>query len=145
MRWPHKYRSLPPLTGADLSEDGWPRREAELKTRGIDVGDYLVHELPRARKRDPELSQSHSASALPKDLVLKGEFYKWAYRSGITGVVSILAIGVMRASGAWRHVEALFFVLGGICLLAIVGLTTYSMVAFSRYVGDRKRQKARRT
>jgi hypothetical protein len=144
MGWRRRYRSIPRLTEADLSDEGWARRRSLLEAQGIDVDEYIAHEVPRAFKKAPDIrsaQQDFEASGrLPDELRFRANFYKWAYRSGVAGAVSIVLVGIMSIAGAYQHARTLLFVVGGLCVVATVGLTTYSMLLFLRYLPRRKQR-----
>src|SRR5216684_3472387 len=126
-----RYRSIPPLTEADLSDEGWAQRKTLLESHGVDVEEYIAHEVPRAFKKSPDIRlaqrQFEASGLMPEELQLRAKFYKWAYRSGVTGAVSIVLVGIMSVAGAYHHARTLLLVVGGLCLVAIVSLSTYSM------------------
>jgi hypothetical protein len=112
------YRSIPPLTEADLSDEGWARRKTLLEAQGIDVEEYITHEVPRALKKSPDIKlaqrEFEASGRLPEELRLRADFYKWAYRSGVTGAVSIVLVGIISIAGAYRHARTLLLVVGGL-------------------------------
>lgn len=140
----HRYRSIPPLTEADLSDEGWARRKSLLEAQGINVQKYIAYEVPRAFKKSPDIREAQrefeASGGLPDELRLRANFYKWGYRSFVTSFVAIALVVGMSVAGAYDHARTLLIVIGVLCLIPVVGLSTYSMVLFARYLPVRKQR-----
>jgi hypothetical protein len=129
-------KGTPPLTAEDLTDEGWQAKKRELESRGVDPDRYLVRQLPKTIRQDPALRRAADALQAGKSEKAKAEgaFFKWGYRATLTGVCSVLVVGVLRISPAWHDAHTVVMSIGALAGTAIVVLTGIALFMLVRYL-----------